>query len=167
MTSVRRTNNKPSHASRKAASPKPARGAKASGSPAPQSVHLQPVTIGTSHSTDEVEQLVQQWCSLPEVAVLLEVPVTRVRHLLAERHLVALRRGRNSALFVPALLLRDGQPVRGLPGLLTVLVDAGFDELETVQWLFRPEPSLGGTPVEALRQNRIAPVRRAAQSSAW
>ena len=57
--------------------------------------------------------------------------------------------------------------LRHLPGLLTVLADGGFSDEEAFQWLFRPDDSLPGTPVQALRDDRHTEVTRRAQALAF
>jgi Rv2175c C-terminal domain of unknown function len=110
------------------------------------------------------ETLVSEWLSLPDVAVRLGVDVGRVRMLLRDRQLVALRRGERNGLQVPAALVEDGRVVKGLPGTLTLLADAGYDDEESVRWLFTPDETLPGAPVDALRENRGTEVKRRAQA---
>jgi len=57
--------------------------------------------------------------------------------------------------------------LKGLPGLLTVLFDAGYDDESALRWLFEPDDSLPGTPVQALRENRGREVHRRAQALAF
>ncbi|MQA09318.1 MAG: DNA-binding protein [Pseudonocardiaceae bacterium] len=102
--------------------------------------------------------------SLAEVATRLELSVNKVRQLLRDGHLVAVRR--DGDLFVPACFLTEDGLVKGLVGTLTVLADAGFDSSETLRWLFTADDSLPGTPIEALRTNRGTEVKRRAQASA-
>lgn len=111
-----------------------------------------------------VEELVATWLTLPEVAERLDVPVSRARQLVAEKQLLAVRRGENNALMVPADFLQDGKVLKGLPGTLTLLADARFTEDEALRWLYTDDDSLPGTPVEALAANRGTEVRRRAQA---
>ena len=60
----------------------------------------------------------------------------------------------------------DGEILKHLPGLLTVLHDGGFSEQEAFDWLFREDDSLPGTPVQALRDDRHTEVTRRAQALA-
>src|SRR5207248_668589 len=110
-------------------------------------------------------ELVNGWTTLPDVAETLHLDVVKVRQLLREHQLVALRR--DGVLVVPALLLQDGSVVKGLPGLLTVLADNRFSDEEAIRWLFTPDDSLPGRPVDALRENRGTEVRRRAQALAF
>jgi hypothetical protein len=65
---------------------------------------------------------------------------------------------------VPAAFLDpDGMVVKGLPGLLTVLHDGGYDDRECIAWLFL-DADLPGRPIDALRENRGAEVKRRAQA---
>ena len=73
----------------------------------------------------------------------------------------------DGVLRVPSDFIQDGRILKGLPGLLTVLRDAGYADEDALQWLFTPDDSLPGTPVAALRENRGKEVRRRAQSLAW
>lgn len=112
----------------------------------------------------ELEELVPAWLSLPEVADRLGLPVNRTRQLLKEHQLVAVRRGESRALSVPAAFLDGEQILKGLPGTLTLLADNQFSEEESVRWLFTPDDSLPGTPVQALAENRGTEVRRRAHA---
>jgi hypothetical protein len=102
------------------------------------------------------------WLTLPDVAERLGVPVTRVRQMVRENRLLAARH--NGVLVVPADFIRDGAVLKGLPGLLTLLADAGFSNDEALDWLFREDPSLPGTPAQALAENRGREVKRRAQA---
>ena len=67
---------------------------------------------------------------------------------------------------VPAAFVMDGQIVKGVPGVLTVLHDGLYDDREIIEWLFRDDPSLPGRPIDALRENRGSEVKRRAQAMA-
>ena len=109
--------------------------------------------------------LVESWSTLPDVGTALGIDVTRVRQAIRDRQLLAARI--DGVLRVPSDFIQDGRILKGLPGLLTVLRDAGYADEDALQWLFTPDDSLPGTPVAALRENRGKEVRRRAQSSAW
>ena len=112
----------------------------------------------------ELDELVPAWLTLPEVAERLDMPVTRARQLLKEHQLLAIRRGEPKVLSVPAAFLDGPQILKGLPGTLTLLADNRFTEEESVRWLFTPDESLPGTPVQALAENRGTEVRRRAHA---
>ena len=118
-------------------------------------------------SVDDLDALVSDWLTLPDVADLLGLDVGKVRRLLQDRNLVAVRRGERNVLSVPAALLVDGAPLPELRGTLTVLADSGYDDEAAVRWLFTPDDSLPGTPVDALRAGRKTEVRRRAQALAF
>jgi hypothetical protein len=100
-----------------------------------------------------------------DVAQILGISPNRVRQLLREGRLMAVPGSGNSR--IPADFLQDGEVLKHLPGLLTVLRDGGFTEQEAFDWLFRPDDSLPGTPVEALRGDRHTEVTRRAQAMAF
>jgi hypothetical protein len=107
-------------------------------------------------------EAVATWLTLPDAADALDLDVTKVRQLIREHGLVALRVG--GVLRVPAAMIQDGRPAKGLSGTLTLLTDAGYDDEEAVAWLFAPDDSLPGRPIDALRENRGTEVKRRAQA---
>lgn len=114
----------------------------------------------------DAENLVPSWMTLPDIAERLEIDVTRVRQLVRDRQVLAVRRGENNVLMVPEAFIQNGQVLKGLPGTLTLLQDGGFTDDEALGWLFTPDDTLPGSPVEALVGNRGREVRRRAQASA-
>ncbi|KNB52717.1 Rv2175c family DNA-binding protein [Streptomyces caatingaensis] len=114
----------------------------------------------------KIDALVPAWLTLPDIAEKLGVEVTRVRQLVKEGQLIAVRRGENRVLQVPAEFIGEGRVVKGLSGTLTLLKDDGFSDEEMLEWLFTPDPTLPGTPVQALRENRGTEVKRRAQALA-
>lgn len=114
----------------------------------------------------KIDALVPAWLTLPDVAERLGVEVTRVRQLVKEGQLIAVRRGENKVLQVPEEFIADGKVVKGLVGTLTLLKDDGFSDEEMLEWLFTPDPSLPGTPARALGENRGTEVKRRAQALA-
>ncbi len=121
----------------------------------------------TTEIDPQTEALVPDWLTLPDVAEQLGVDVGRVRSMLRERQLIALRRGPDRVLQVPAPLIREGRVLKGLTGTLTLLADSGYDELASIRWLFTVDDSLPGCPVTALAENRGTEVRRRAQALAF
>jgi excisionase family DNA binding protein len=99
-----------------------------------------------------------------EVATALGVSQNKIRQLIRDGKIMAVPGSGNSQ--IPADFLQEGQVLKHLPGLLTVLRDGGFSEEEAFEWLFRPDESLPGTPVEALRTDRHREVTRRAQAMA-
>lgn len=115
-------------------------------------------------STAELDRLVPAWLTLPDVAARLDLPITRARQLLKDRQLLAVRRGTPRVLSVPAAFLDGNGVIKGLPGTITLLSDNKYTDEEALRWLFTPDDSLPGTPVEALAQDRGTEVRRRAHA---
>jgi hypothetical protein len=105
--------------------------------------------------------------NLPEVADLLGVPITKVHGLLDERALVSVRITERNIRSIPADFFMDGAVLDSLKGTLVVLGDAGFKDDEIIRWLFTPDDSLPGRPIDALREGRKTEIRRRAQAAAW
>ncbi|MDQ1286876.1 MAG: hypothetical protein QG622_441 [Actinomycetota bacterium] len=116
---------------------------------------------------NDLDDLVDEWLTLPAVAERMDLEVGKVRRLLQDGGLVAVRRGERNVLSVPAALLKDGEPLPELRGTLSVLSDAGFGAAEALHWLFSPDDSLPGTPIEALRAGHKTEIRRRAQALAF
>lgn len=114
----------------------------------------------------KIDALVPAWLTLPDIAEQFGVEVTRVRQLVKEGQLIAVRRGENRALHVPAAFIDGDKVVKGLTGTLTLLRDDGFTVDEMLEWLFTPDPTLPGTPAQALAENRGTEVKRRAQALA-
>ncbi len=114
-----------------------------------------------------VESLVGEWLPLPDVAQILDVSITRVHGLIDERALAALRVGERRIRSVPAAFILDGQVVDSLKGTIVVLADAGYSDEDLIVWLFTPDESLRGRPIDALREGRKTEIRRRAQTLAW
>lgn len=118
-------------------------------------------------ASEDVDALVGEWLTVPEVGERLGVDVVRARQLLKDRQLVGVRRGERRVVSVPAAFVQDGMVVKKLPGLLTLLADAGFDENQAIRWIFTSDDDLPGTPMQALTENRGTEVRRRAQALAF
>jgi hypothetical protein len=116
---------------------------------------------------DDLDALVTDWFTIPDVAECLGLDVGKVRRLLQDRYLVGIRRGERNVLSVPSALIADGAPLPELRGTLIVLMDSGYDDESALRWLFTPDDSLPGTPVDALRAGRKTEVRRRAQALAF
>ena len=116
---------------------------------------------------DDLDTLVTDWLTIPDVAERLALDVGKVRRMLQDRYLVGVRRGQRNVLSVPSALIVDGAPLSELRGTLTVLFDSGYDDESALRWLFTPDESLPGTPLDALRAGRKTEVRRRAQALAF
>ncbi|MGW6914044.1 Rv2175c family DNA-binding protein [Kitasatospora sp. NPDC054939] len=114
----------------------------------------------------KIEALVPEWTYLPDISERWGVQVTEVRNLVKKGELLAVRRGPNKSLQVPAAFITDDGLVKHLIGTLTVLRDSGFSDEEILAWMFTEDPSLPGTPIQALQENRATEVKRRAQAMA-
>jgi hypothetical protein len=104
--------------------------------------------------------------TFPAVAEALGIPVNRVHQYVRDGHLVAVP-NEAGVRCVPALMLHNGAVVKALPSVITMLRDARFADHEIVEWLFREDESLPGSPIEALRANRGSEVKRRAQVAGY
>ncbi|MGO1228394.1 MAG: Rv2175c family DNA-binding protein [Brachybacterium sp.] len=111
---------------------------------------------------DELDSLITNWLPLPDVAERLDVEVSRVRRLIEEGQLIAVRRGDPVVRMVPELLIGDGELIPHLAGTITVLRDGGFEDAEVLSWLFTEDETLPGRPIDQLRKGQRGEVRRRA-----
>ncbi|MER5352973.1 Rv2175c family DNA-binding protein [Kitasatospora sp. NPDC002551] len=114
----------------------------------------------------KIEDLVPAWLYLPDISEKWGLVVTEVRNMVKKGDLIAVRRGPNKSLQVPAAFIDETGPVKHLVGTLTVLRDSGFSDEEILEWMFTEDPSLPGTPIQALQENRATEVKRRAQAMA-
>jgi hypothetical protein len=117
---------------------------------------------------NELDALVSQWLTVPDVCDLTGADVGQVRRMLQEGQLFGIRRGERNILSIPADLVTEQGPLLELPGTMSVLADAGLDLAASLRWLFTPDPTLtGGSAVGALRAGHKTEVRRRAQALAF
>jgi hypothetical protein len=119
------------------------------------------------HDGTDLDQLVGEWWDWSQTAEQLRVSVSKVRQLIREHQLAAAVPVPGGGQKVPAALVMDGQIVKGVPGLLTVLHDGGYDDRAAIIWLFTPDDTLPGRPIDALRENRGSEAKRRAQAMAF
>ena len=100
-----------------------------------------------------------------EAAAAQGLPVTRIAGQVKDGLLVAATTPDGPR--IPALFLQDGNPVKHLPAVARLLRDGGYQPDEIVDWLFRADDTLPGTPIDALRANRGTEIKRRAQSAAF
>jgi excisionase family DNA binding protein len=107
----------------------------------------------------------ESWLTLSEVAALLRLSASKVRQMARDHEVAAVRRPGARELQIPASFIDidAGAVVKGLAGTLTLLADHGLDDAESIEWLLRPDDSLPGRPIDALRGNRGKEVHRRAQ----
>ena len=112
--------------------------------------------------TDPTVAEPSEWLVLPDVAERLGMPITRLHQMIKEGHLLAVRRDR--VLRVPAELVANATVLKHLPGILTLLHDAGYNDEEALRWLYTPDDTLPGTPAQALGGHGATEVKRRAQA---
>lgn len=110
----------------------------------------------------DLDAVVPAWLEWSEVARQLGVSVGKVRTMIREHELAHAVPREGAGQRVPADFLQDGEVVKGLGGLLTVLHDGGYDDRQCIAWLFL-DAGLPGRPIDALRENRGTEVKRRAQ----
>jgi Rv2175c C-terminal domain of unknown function len=104
--------------------------------------------------------------TLPDVAERLGLPITRVHQLIRDGAVVAVSRP-DFPRAIPAAFLGDEGAVKGLPAVITLLRDARYTDEEILDWLFRDDDSLPGTPIQALCENRGTEIKRRAQAAGF
>ena len=115
----------------------------------------------------DLAALVDEWLDWDAAAEIIGVTPAKVRTMVRDHELASAVPSPGSAPMVPALFIDDeGLPVKGLPGLLTLMHDSGFDDRECIAWIFI-DADLPGRPIDALRENRGREVRRRAQAMAF
>ena len=117
--------------------------------------------------TSDLGTLIDDWLDWSEASKALGVSVSKVRQLIREHQLAAAVPSPGAGQQVPAALIMDGEIVKGVPGLLVVLHDGGYDDREILRWLFSSDDTLPGRPIDALRENRGSEVKRRAQAMAF
>jgi hypothetical protein len=120
-------------------------------------------TSSPGPTASDLDTLVTEWLDWAQAGAELGVTPAKVRTMIRDHELAAAVPGSGGGPRVPADFLQDGLVVKGLPGLLTVLHDHGYDDRECITWLFT-DADLPGRPIDALRENRGAEVKRRAQA---
>lgn len=122
----------------------------------------------SSTDTDtDLETLVGEWLDWSQASDLLGVSVSKVRQYIKEHQLAAVVPSPGAGQKIPAALIMDGEVVKGVPGVLTVLHDGGYGDREALTWLFTADDTIPGRPIDALRENRGSEVKRRAQAMAF
>ncbi len=118
-----------------------------------------------SLASADLAALVPAWLDWAEAGAALGVTAAKVRTMIRDHELAAAVPTPGAGPRVPADFIQDGLVLKGLPGLLTVLHDGGYDDRECIAWLYTDD-DLPGRPIDALLENRGAEVKRRAQAMA-
>lgn len=104
--------------------------------------------------------------TLPAVAEMLNVAVTRVFDMLRTKQLLAIRI--NDVRYVPQVFFKDGREInKFVPGAIALLADGGYSKEEILEYFFTADDSLPGRPVDALHGHLAREVMRRAQAMAF
>jgi excisionase family DNA binding protein len=114
----------------------------------------------------DLARRVPAWLDWAEAADRLGVSVSKVRQMIKDHELAAAVPTPGVGQRIPADFVVDGLVVKGLPGLLTVLHDGGYDDREAIAWIYA-DLDLPGRPIDALLENRASEVKRRAQAMAF
>ena len=118
---------------------------------------------------DDLELLVGEWLTVPDLGERLGLRLADVRQLLADRQLLGIRIGPRKVMSVPSKFVNEAGPLPELPGTFTVLADGRMSDAEILRWLFTPDDTLPvqGAPIDALRGGFKTEVRRRAMEAAF
>lgn len=88
--------------------------------------------------------------------------MTKVHQMVRDGTLLAVRR--DGVRQVPAELVANRTVLKHLPGVVTLLRDAGYHDDEALGWLYHNDDTLPGTPAQALAGDNATEVKRRAQA---
>jgi hypothetical protein len=112
--------------------------------------------------TDSVTAAPTEWINLPDIADKLGLSVSKVHQLIRDGGLLAVKR--DGVRVVPAELVANSTVLKHLPGVLTLLRDAGYNDEEALRWLYEPDDTLDGNAAKGLGGDRAREVKRRAQA---
>jgi hypothetical protein len=112
--------------------------------------------------TDSVTAAPTEWINLPDIADKLDLSVSKVHQLIRDGDLLAVKR--DGVRVVPAELVANSTVLKHLPGVLTLLRDAGYNDEEALRWLYEPDETLDGNAAKGLGGDRAREVKRRAQA---
>ena len=102
------------------------------------------------------------WINLPDVSTELGVSISKVHQMIRDGQLLAVKR--DNVRVVPAELVANRTVLKHLPGILTLLRDAGYNDEEAIRWLYAPDQTLDGNAALGLGGHRAREVKRRAQA---
>jgi hypothetical protein len=111
---------------------------------------------------DSVAAGPSSWIPLPDIADKLDVSISRVNQMIRDGALLAVKR--EGIRVVPAELVANSTVLKHLPGVLTLLRDAGYNDEEALRWLYAPDADLDGNAALGLGGPRAREVKRRAQA---
>ena len=122
----------------------------------------------TTDADAELEALVGDWVTVPDLADRLRIRLADARTLIEDRQLLGARVGPRRIVKVPAAFIDEDGALPALKGTFTVLGDSGLDDAEILTWLFTPDDSLpvDGAPIDSLRAGHKTEIRRRAMELA-
>jgi hypothetical protein len=112
--------------------------------------------------TDSTTAGPAEWVTLPDVADKLDVSISKVNQMVRDGQLIAVRR--DGIRMVPAELVANSTVLKHLPGVVTLLRDAGYNDEEALRWLYAPDEALDGNAARGLGGPRAREVKRRAQA---
>jgi excisionase family DNA binding protein len=117
----------------------------------------------------QLETLVGQWLTVPDIAERLGLSLADVRRLIEDREVLAARIGERNVVAVPEKFFDEEGVLASLKGTFTVLRDGGMKDDEVLRWLFTPDSTLpvDGAPIDSLRGGFKTEVRRRAMELAF
>lgn len=123
----------------------------------------------TTIADADLEALVGDWLTVPDLADRLRLRLADARTLLEDGYLLGAKVGPRRILKVPAAFIDEEGPLPALKGTFTVLADSGLDESEVLAWLFTPDATLPveGAPINSLRAGHKTEIRRRAMELAF
>ena len=105
---------------------------------------------------------VENWISLDQAAQQLGISTSKVRRLIEEHILFAVKIDKQP--MIPSDIIVGDEPLSSIRGTMLQLLDLGLTEAEAIEWLYEENDVLGEKPIAALVKGHKAPVRRAAQA---
>jgi hypothetical protein len=102
------------------------------------------------------------WVNLPDASTKLGVSISKVHQMIRDGQLLAVKH--DGIRQVPAELLANSTVLKHLPGVLTLLRDAGYNDEEALRWLYEPDSGLDGNAAIGLGGDRAREVKRRAQA---
>jgi hypothetical protein len=122
-----------------------------------------------SDELEELEALVGEWLTVPDIAERLGLRLSDVRQLITDRQILSVRIGPRHVISVPAKFVNEDGLLPELPGTFTVLRDSRMTDTEILRWLFTPDDTLPapGAPMDALLAGFKTEVRRRAMEAAF